>query len=146
MSGESGSTLWYRLCEADRNAFGQSDEWGMIDIEKIMDTPAARLEAWERQAGGYPIELALAEVNRGVLSAKAARLLVWIGRKQNGDATLKTVDNKPETWDAFNPRTLRIEMSYEDPTTHAEESEEQPAGDPLPGAGEVPPEEATPQG
>jgi hypothetical protein len=142
-----GSVYWYRLCEADRQAFGHSGEWMPIDAEKILDTPAGRLEMWERQAGGYPIEMTLAEVNRGVMSAKACRMFVWIGRKQNGDCGLKTDDGKPETYDAFNPRTLRIEMQgpQDDPPAAepVEVEGEQPAGDPLPMAGEPDPAPTT---
>lgn len=133
--------VWYQLCQTDRDAFGQTGEWGTIDIEQILDTTAGRLEAWERAAGGFPIEMAIAEFNRGVLSARAARMLVWIGRKQNGDNTLKTVDSRPETWDQFNPRTLRIRMRIDDPANDAQDAEpeaEEPAPlddkEPLPEA------------
>lgn len=123
------TTLWYKLSQADRDRYGSSDEWMPIDIDRIMDTPAGRLESWERAAGGYALERVLLEVDTGILSARACRMLVWIGRKQNGDATLKTPDDKPESYAAFDPQTLRIEMTREDP--HAAEAEV-PAADPLP--------------
>lgn len=123
--------IWYKLSEADRNKYGTSDEWMPIDVDKIMDTAAGRLESWERAAGGYPIERALLEVETGILSARACRLLVWIGRKQNGDATLKTPDNKPETYASFDPRTLRIEMKQQEQRPESLPDAEVPTTDPL---------------
>lgn len=133
----SDEIIWYRMCDPDREEYG-GDEWSPIDIGRLMDTKSQTLERWERESGGIKVERALIEVmspGRVTPASACTRMMLWIGRKQNGDATLKTDDGRPESWDAFNPRTLRVRFSDEPPAPAASEEGEALTADPLPGAG-----------
>lgn len=131
MSGEDAiEIIYFRMCDEDREAYG-GPEWGTLDVERLMDSRAGWLERIERSAGGYPVERMLVELQTPFPSARATRMAMWLGRKQTGDATLKTPDGRPESWDSFNPKTLRVKMTEEAPPEpepeHVPLGEESPA-------------------
>lgn len=130
--------IWYSMCEADRTEYG-GDEWSSFDIDRLMDTRSQVLERWERESGGVKVERALFEVlnaGRVTPAASSTRMIVWLARKQNGDATLNTPDGRPETWDAFNPRSLRVQFADQPPQAPPTEGEGEGAGDPPAESGE----------
>lgn len=121
MSGDitPGQVLYYRMSEADRTTYGGA-EWGELDIDRLMDSRAGWLERIEREAGSFPVERMLAELNTPFPSARAVRMALWLARKQSGDATIPTDDGRPETWDSFQPQTLRAELQSTPPAAASE--------------------------
>lgn len=132
MSGDIAPAriLYYRMGEADRERYGGA-EWGELDVDRLMDARAGWLERIEREAGSFPVERMLAELQTSFPSARAVRMALWLGRKQSGDATIPTEDGRPETWESFDPRTLRVEITATPPAV-AEPSDGEPTGEPDP--------------
>lgn len=125
MSGETEPQIvYFRMCDEDRERYG-GPEWGELDIDRLMDSRAGWLERIERQSGGFPVERMLGELQLAWPGARAVRMALWLGRKQTGDATVWTEDGKPESWDAFDPKVLRVRMQSTPP-------EEESETDPLP--------------
>jgi hypothetical protein len=129
--------VYFRMCDEDRETYG-GPEWGELDVTRLMDSRAGWLERIERTAGGFPVERMIAELNTPWPGSRAVRMAMWLGRKQTGDATVWTADGKPESWDAFDPRTLRARLTG-DPVEAGVAGEEEADADPLPEApaGEV---------
>lgn len=125
------SVIEFRLSDKDRERLG-GDEWLPLDLSRLYDEPAHRLERWEAECG-YAIDRACAELVRGRPPAKAVRVLVWIARKQTGDGS-DPDSGQPEAFAKLQDlRTLpvqfrdRVEPEAADAVPPAESEPEPPA-------------------